>query len=31
MRIEVVESFRHIRGGNGGYWEDQGYQWFAGI
>jgi DMSO/TMAO reductase YedYZ molybdopterin-dependent catalytic subunit len=31
MRIELVESFRHIRGGNGGYWEDQGYQWYAGI
>ncbi len=31
MRIELVESFAHIRGGRGGYWEDQGYQWFAGI
>ena len=31
MRIEVVESFAHIAGGNGGYWEDQGYQWYAGI
>lgn len=29
--IEVVESFTHIRGGNGGYWEDQGYSWWAGI
>ena len=31
MRIELVESFASIAGGNGGYWEDQGYQWFAGI
>ena len=31
MRIELVESFAHIAGGKGGYWEDQGYQWFAGI
>jgi DMSO/TMAO reductase YedYZ molybdopterin-dependent catalytic subunit len=31
MRIEVVESFAHIEGGKGGYWEDNGYQWFAGI
>ena len=31
MRIELVESFAHIEGGNGGYWEDQGYQWYAGI
>ncbi len=31
MRIELVESFAHIAGGKGGYWEDEGYQWFAGI
>ena len=31
MRIELVESFAKIEGGKGGYWEDQGYQWFAGI
>ena len=31
MRLELVESFAHIAGGNGGYWEDQGYQWYAGI
>jgi DMSO/TMAO reductase YedYZ molybdopterin-dependent catalytic subunit len=31
MRIELVESFEKIHGGNGGYWEDQGYQWYAGI
>jgi DMSO/TMAO reductase YedYZ molybdopterin-dependent catalytic subunit len=31
MRIEVVASFANIGGGNGGYWEDQGYEWYAGI
>ncbi len=31
MRIELVESFAHIGGGQGGYWEDQGYEWYAGI
>ena len=31
MRIELVDSFEKIRGGNGGYWEDQGYEWDAGI
>jgi len=31
MRLELVESFAHIAGGQGGYWEDQGYQWYAGI
>ncbi len=31
MRLELVESFAHIEGGRGGYWEDQGYQWYAGI
>ncbi|MBS0321198.1 MAG: molybdopterin-dependent oxidoreductase [Proteobacteria bacterium] len=31
LRLELVESFAHIEGGNGGYWEDNGYQWFAGI
>ena len=30
-RIELVESFEHINGGKGGYWEDQGYEWWAGI
>jgi DMSO/TMAO reductase YedYZ molybdopterin-dependent catalytic subunit len=29
--IELVESFADFRGGNGGYWEDQGYTWWAGI
>ena len=31
MRIELVERFDRIAGGKGGYWEDQGYQWYAGI
>jgi DMSO/TMAO reductase YedYZ molybdopterin-dependent catalytic subunit len=31
MRIELVESFAKIRDGHGGYWEDQGYEWYAGI
>jgi len=30
-RIEVVGSLMSVQGGNGGYWEDQGYEWFAGI
>ena len=30
-RIDLVDSFRSIEGGRGGYWEDQGYQWYAGI
>ena len=29
--LEFVESFAKIGGGKGGYWEDQGYQWWAGI
>ena len=31
IRIELVASFANINGGNGGYWEDQGYEWYAGI
>ncbi|HWG03782.1 MAG TPA: molybdopterin-binding protein [Beijerinckiaceae bacterium] len=31
MRISLVDDFSTIGGGNGGYWEDQGYEWFAGI
>ncbi|RZJ82691.1 MAG: molybdopterin-binding protein, partial [Massilia sp.] len=30
-RIEAVESFAQIAGGKGGYWEDRGYEWYAGI
>ena len=29
--IELVDSFKKIGSGNGGYWEDQGYEWYAGI
>ena len=29
--IEAVDSLDGIGGGNGGYWEDRGYQWYAGI
>ena len=31
MRIEAVESYARIGGGKGGYWEDRGYAWYAGI
>jgi DMSO/TMAO reductase YedYZ molybdopterin-dependent catalytic subunit len=30
-RIEAVDRLDNIRGGNGGYWEDDGYEWYAGI
>jgi len=29
--IEAVASLEGIAGGKGGYWEDRGYQWYAGI
>jgi DMSO/TMAO reductase YedYZ molybdopterin-dependent catalytic subunit len=29
--IELVDSFASIRGGKGGYWEDNGYEWYGGI
>src|SRR5262245_14253827 len=31
MRIELVDSCASIGGGRGGYWEDRGYDWYAGI
>lgn len=32
MAIEVIDSFKDIAGGKGGYWEDvSGYEWWAGI
>lgn len=31
MRIEVVDAFGALFGGKGGYWEDRGYEWYAGI
>ena len=30
-RIEVVARLDDIAGGKGGYWEDQGYNWYGGI
>ncbi|WP_131194201.1 molybdopterin-binding protein [Lichenihabitans psoromatis] len=29
--IQLVDSFAEIGQGKGGYWEDNGYQWYAGI
>ena len=31
MRIEAVDALAPIRGGQGGFWEDRGYEWYAGI
>lgn len=31
MGIEAVSSFAHIGSGRGGFWEDRGYEWYAGI
>ncbi len=31
MRIEIVERFDRMGRGKGGYWEDRGYEWYAGI
>jgi DMSO/TMAO reductase YedYZ molybdopterin-dependent catalytic subunit len=31
MGIDVVAGLGGIRGGKGGFWEDQGYEWYAGI
>jgi DMSO/TMAO reductase YedYZ molybdopterin-dependent catalytic subunit len=30
-KIEFVPSYQNIAAGKGGYWEDQGYEWYAGI
>ena len=30
-RVELVDSFDDMGGGRGGYWEDQGYNWYGGI
>ncbi|THJ17808.1 MAG: molybdopterin-binding protein [Nitrospira sp. CG24B] len=30
-KIALAESLAGIGGGKGGYWEDQGYEWYAGI
>jgi DMSO/TMAO reductase YedYZ molybdopterin-dependent catalytic subunit len=29
--IELVDSFTAVGSGQGGYWEDHGYDWYAGI
>jgi DMSO/TMAO reductase YedYZ molybdopterin-dependent catalytic subunit len=31
MRIEAVRDLNHISGGKGGFWEDRGYEWYAGV
>ena len=31
MRLEAVDRFDHIAGGQGGFWEDQGYDRYGGI
>jgi DMSO/TMAO reductase YedYZ molybdopterin-dependent catalytic subunit len=31
MKVELIEGFEKLRGGSGGYWEDNGYEWYAGI
>ena len=30
-RIEAVSDFKDMGRGKGGYWEDRGYEWYAGI
>lgn len=31
MAVEAVNELAGIHGGRGGYWEDRGYEWWAGI
>jgi DMSO/TMAO reductase YedYZ molybdopterin-dependent catalytic subunit len=31
MRIQLVDRIDRIGGGKGGFWEDRGYAWYAGI
>ena len=31
MRVEVTDRIDLIGGGKGGFWEDRGYEWYAGI
>lgn len=31
MRLEIVDSFARFYRGKGGFWEDRGYEWYAGI
>jgi DMSO/TMAO reductase YedYZ molybdopterin-dependent catalytic subunit len=30
MRVDAVESFADLGRGKGGFWEDRGYEWYAG-
>jgi len=29
--VEVADAYGHVNGGKGGFWEDRGYEWYAGI
>ena len=31
MRIEAIDGFGALGLGRGGFWEDRGYEWYAGI
>lgn len=31
MAVALVDDFSSLAGGKGGYWEDRGYEWYAGI
>jgi DMSO/TMAO reductase YedYZ molybdopterin-dependent catalytic subunit len=31
MKIEAIDNFAELGRGNGGFWEDRGYDWYAGI
>jgi DMSO/TMAO reductase YedYZ molybdopterin-dependent catalytic subunit len=31
QRIELVDHLGPIGNGKGGYWEDLGYDWYAGV
>ena len=31
MRIQLTDSLKNLGQGQGGYWEDRGYEWYAGI
>ena len=31
MSVELVDRLDKISGGKGGFWEDRGYEWYAGI
>jgi len=31
MKVQLVDRLDNIASGRGGYWEDRGYEWYAGI